>query len=135
MREAGGGRERSEVTGVGPATSSRIQAAMDREGTGVDLDLDASEREELRTEARGRLEAGEKGAARTRGEVTGVEPERAASSRPTGSRAWMRRPGEAAGKVGGGAGNPSRRTLYMRSALAAGGLGSPPPRAYPCRPG
>jgi hypothetical protein len=54
MREAGGGRERSEVTGVGPPTSSRIQAAMDREGTEVDLDLDASEREELRTEARPR---------------------------------------------------------------------------------
>jgi hypothetical protein len=63
--EAGGGRERSEVTEVGPATSSRIQAAMDREGTGVDLDLDASEREELRTEGRGRPEAGEKGAARS----------------------------------------------------------------------
>jgi hypothetical protein len=65
MREAGGGRERSEVTGVGPAASSRIQAAMDREGTGVDLDLDAFEREELRTEGRGRPEAGEKGAARS----------------------------------------------------------------------
>jgi hypothetical protein len=63
--EAGGGRERSEVTEVGPAASSRIQAAMDREGTGVDLDLDASEREELRTEGRGRPEAGEKGAARS----------------------------------------------------------------------
>jgi hypothetical protein len=39
-RKAGGGRERSEVTGVGPATSSRIQAATDREGTGVDPDLE-----------------------------------------------------------------------------------------------
>jgi hypothetical protein len=120
MREARGRRERSEVTGVGPAASSRIQAMMDQEGTGVDLDLDAFEREELRTEARGRPEAGEKGAARTRGEVTGVEPEPAASSRSRiqaatvdGSRAWMRRPGEAVGKVGGGTGNPSRRTLYM----------------------
>jgi hypothetical protein len=60
MREAGGGRERSEVTRVGPAASSRIQAVIDREGTGVDLDLDASEREELRTEARGRRERKER---------------------------------------------------------------------------
>jgi hypothetical protein len=64
-RKARGGRERSKVTGVGPAASSRIQAATDREGTGVDLDLeedDASEREEVRTEGRGRPEAGGKGA-------------------------------------------------------------------------
>jgi hypothetical protein len=65
-RKAGGGRERSEVTGVGPATSSRIQAATDREGTGVDPDLEEDdaferEREEVRTEGRGRPEAGEKG--------------------------------------------------------------------------
>jgi hypothetical protein len=113
---------------------------MDQEGTGVDLDLDAFEREELRTEARGRPEAGEKGAARTRGEVTGVEPEPAASSRSRiqaatvdGSRAWMRRPGEAVGKVGGGRGTLAGGRYICRYAASAGrwwaGL-----RASPCMP-
>jgi hypothetical protein len=110
----------------------------------VDLDLDAFERENLRTEARGRLEAGEKRAARTRGEVTGVEPERAASSWPTGSRFESGDPARRLGKweTGGGGGRAPGRPAppgepEPADAIYAAGAGRwwaglP---ASPCRPG
>jgi hypothetical protein len=140
-REAGGGRERSEVTGVGPAASSRIQAATDREGTGVDLDLeedDAFERER-------RLGQRGEGGRRREGKERGHRSRAGAGSElkdpgGDGSRAWeggqeVRDDSTVTGKGG----NPSRRPTLIysgRGRLAvglaswgAGLVGSLPPRA------
>jgi hypothetical protein len=151
-RKAGGGRERSELRGhrsrpVGPTASSRIQVATNREGTGVDLDLeedDASEREwrlGQRGEGGRRREGKERGHRSRAGagiELKVKDPggDGDGSRDETGS--GMRcGEGEVTGK--GGTGNPSRSQLTLiYSGRWASGLGSwaarlpVPPVPVPC---